>query len=119
VTAAGLFTGCALPGCKTIVEQPGEVCADCLAAFGGRIKVIDTTGRTADEVAAELEQRDTETMAMYATLVELPYESSTEPPVQLNEPERKRNQVCWMCEERRTCTPTPAGWECDTCQGIQ
>jgi hypothetical protein len=33
-------------------------------------------------------------------------------------PERKPMQVCWMCEERRTCTATPQGWECDRCSAI-
>ena len=32
--------------------------------------------------------------------------------------ERRQGQICWLCEERRTCTLVPAGWECDTCRGV-
>lgn len=34
------------------------------------------------------------------------------------EPETRRNQRCWICEELHTCTRTPQGWECPTCQTI-
>lgn len=33
-------------------------------------------------------------------------------------PERRRNQVCWMCEDRRTCTQVAGRWECDPCQAV-
>lgn len=36
--------------------------------------------------------------------------------------ERKQNQRCWMCTERRTCTRVRVGaqdrWECDPCQAV-
>ncbi len=35
------------------------------------------------------------------------------------EAERKANQGCWMCEERRTCSKQATGWECDTCLEIR
>ena len=36
-------------------------------------------------------------------------------------PEYKRNQLCWACEERRTCRPDPdhpGRWICRTCEAI-
>jgi len=32
--------------------------------------------------------------------------------------EPKRNQLCWLCEQRRTCTKQPGGWECEACRGV-
>lgn len=32
---------------------------------------------------------------------------------------RRRNQVCWLCTNRRTCDRKEIGWECDECQKIQ
>ena len=29
--------------------------------------------------------------------------------------ERRQNQLCWLCENRRTCTKQANGWECDDC----
>ncbi len=34
-------------------------------------------------------------------------------------PQRKANQRCWLCEERRTCTKAERGWECGTCQQVR
>ncbi|TKV35314.1 hypothetical protein CFA71_24555 [Mycobacteroides abscessus subsp. bolletii] len=31
---------------------------------------------------------------------------------------RKAMQVCWMCEERRSCTHIGGRWECDQCRDI-
>lgn len=39
-------------------------------------------------------------------------------PAATAEPETRRNQRCWICDERHTCTRTPQGWECPTCQTI-
>jgi hypothetical protein len=33
--------------------------------------------------------------------------------------ERKQNQTCWLCEQRRTCTQADHGWECDDCRQVQ
>lgn len=32
---------------------------------------------------------------------------------------RRRGQTCWLCVERRTCTQTPHGWECDRCRAVR
>ncbi|MFI7524550.1 hypothetical protein [Nocardia salmonicida] len=34
-----------------------------------------------------------------------------------NEPQR-RNQTCWMCEQRRACVQVASGWECRDCRRI-
>lgn len=70
-------------------------------------------------------KRDTETQAAYAVLL-----AGGDPAVaaggrptavstSAQEPERKANQRCWMCEQRRTCTKQTHGWECDTCREIR
>jgi hypothetical protein len=28
------MTDCVLPGCKTVVDEPGDTCPECVAAFG-------------------------------------------------------------------------------------
>ena len=32
---------------------------------------------------------------------------------------RKANQLCWLCEERRTCTHIAGRWDCDKCREVQ
>ncbi|KZM71099.1 hypothetical protein AWN90_42055 [Nocardia terpenica] len=31
----------------------------------------------------------------------------------------KRNQKCWLCEQRRSCILAERGWECRTCRKIR
>lgn len=70
-------------------------------------------------------ERDAQTRAAYAALLAGADPArvaavSSHPMVQEGKagPERKANQRCWMCEQRRTCTRQPAGWECDLCLQI-
>lgn len=170
---------CALPGCRALVVEPGDVCPTCRAAFGDYLAPVERDSATAaDEVAARYAARDDAVRSAYAarqTLVGVGdvYESPGAPvapwrgceaglrvrvtglygdgdtaeyealagdehraliasrelaqfwrkvtdpvPVPAVEPETRRNQRCWICEERHTCTRTPQGWECPTCQTI-
>jgi hypothetical protein len=78
---------------------------------------------TADAQAS----RDSETQTTYAVLfaggdpalVEAAVGRRLPTPKPPEEPERKANQRCWMCEERRTCTKQANGWECDACREIR
>ena len=100
-----LFPVCVLPGCGLPAGQVGEACPDCRAAFGDRLQRRPSgTPMT----TAQIEERDTEVKQAYAAMrrkVNGPAEG-----------ERVRNQICWLCEERRTCTRRDGAWECDSCQ---
>jgi hypothetical protein len=103
---------CALPGCRVVVAEPGDVCPGCRAAFGDYLAPVERDPEvTAEEVAARYSARDDVVRAVYAARQAL-----TNAPVA--GPETRRNQRCWICEERHTCTRTPQGWECPTCQTI-
>lgn len=117
---------CVLPGCTNTVAEQGRPCQDCVAAFGDYLRIGEGPGLTAQQQAA----RDSETMHMYALQLKhdhqqigaktaLPDVDEVPPaPPSKEEPERKANQRCWMCEERHTCTKEPHGWECDNCRSI-
>jgi hypothetical protein len=98
-----LFPECVLPGCKNLVEAIGHPCSDCLAAFGPDSLIQIRPGRplTEDQIA----ERDDYTRAAYAAQ-------------RATGVEAKRNQTCWLCEQRRTCTKQEHGWECDACRRI-
>ncbi|MGH3403340.1 MAG: hypothetical protein ACRDRJ_12720 [Streptosporangiaceae bacterium] len=113
-----LFDDCALPGCRNLVDRPGQPCGECLAAFGGYLR--DTgRDRPAAEVAAELAERDRAVAAVYAErrqMAPLP-----EPCPAEHETAWRRGQLCWCCEERRACRADPARpgrWICKSCAGI-
>jgi hypothetical protein len=107
-----LFATCPLPGCSYLTSSPGEPCDDCTEAFGGDSLIRLRRGQpmTNDEIA----ERDGGVRAAYAArlLVVEPVDGL----------ERKRNQTCWLCTARRTCTNVPFGpgaqprWECDDCR---
>lgn len=109
---ATLFDGCALPGCAVPVATPGDVCQSCRAAFGDMLNVrTDGLARDPEQVRADLAARDASTREQYraqAATVAAAQQVST----------RKRNQICWLCEERRTCTSTAGRWECADCKTL-
>ena len=100
-----LFADCVLPGCDLPVEQVGQPCPDCLAAFGDRLQ-RRPEGRPL--TAAEIEARDAEVEQAYADA-----RRHLDGPL---EGDRRQNQTCWLCQERHTCTRRAGGWECDSCQ---
>lgn len=102
-----LFAGlprCVLPGCAALVEVVGTPCDGCLTAFG---LLLRATG-TAPMTAAEIDERDQAVADAYREQRE----------IAAADVERRANQRCWICEERRTCTRAPAGWECAACVAI-
>jgi hypothetical protein len=111
--ADALFPQCVLPGCKNPVEQVGRPCADCARAFGGDSLIQLRVGQpmTAEKIA----ERDEGIKAAYAAMREVRIADGLE---------AKRNQICWLCHERRTCTKVPFGfgtelrWECAECRKI-
>lgn len=123
---AGKLAGprCILPGCRNVVEVQGLPCAECVEIFGDTLRQTDGPRMTAEAQA----KRDRETHATYAVLLsggdparapEAGGRAAATPEgLKPEQPERKPNQRCWMCEERRTCTRQPQGWECDKCMEI-
>jgi hypothetical protein len=108
-----LFSECVLPGCKNLTEAPGHPCADCVNAFGGDSLIQIRLGQPLTE--HQIAERDEGIKAAYAAQRELRIADGVE---------AKRNQTCWLCHERRTCTKVPFGfgtelrWECATCREI-
>lgn len=120
MTSTDIQPTCVLPGCSNPVHEQGRPCEECVAAFGDYLRVGHGPGLTAEQQAA----RDAETMrgyAMHTPPIEPP--PARRPPQAparpAQEPERKQNQTCWMCERRRTCTKQEHGWECDECLTIR
>lgn len=102
---ATLFETCVIPACNNPTVEVGRPCGQCIgdfsaAGFGPMLARIAAPGLTAEQIA----ERD---QAMAATQR------------RMREPERRANQLCWICDERRTCTREHAGWECADCRGIQ
>lgn len=97
---AATFTGCALPGCSEVVAEPGDVCPACQFAFGDMLR---PTSRPID--LKSLAARDESTRQAYRAQA-------------VTAAERKPMQLCWLCEQRRTCTRTSLGWECDDCHEV-
>lgn len=98
-----LFPQCVLPGCKNLVEKVGHPCPDCKAAFGPKLR------RGRPMTAAQIEERDDYVRAAYAAQREQRIADGLE---------AKRNQLCWLCQERRTCIKCERGWECADCRRI-
>lgn len=98
-----LFAECALPGCVNPADEAGGPCPECTSLFDGAAGgwTIRRSEGGASETAEQVVDRKTEQRIAQALATT---------------PERKPNQVCWLCEERRTCTKEPGGWECDSCR---
>jgi len=112
---------CILPGCNNPTDEQGRPCDECLADCGDFLQMSDGPAMTAEQQAARDDgirrrytlQRECEARAVAPADLSRPIAG-----IGSTEPERKRNQRCWMCEERHTCTKGEHGWECDTCREI-
>jgi hypothetical protein len=104
--AWSLFATCVLPGCRDLVEDAGDVCPCCVAAFGTLLRQVPEAERLNAEQIAE---RDQVVQQLYRE------RRTSEPAAASDEREWKPNQLCWLCEQRRLCTPAEHGWECRTC----
>jgi hypothetical protein len=127
-----LFATCALPGCQNPVAEGGEVCPGCLAGCGEYLR----PARPSEPPLTEqiLAERDAAVADMYRRRRELVAAAKTGDPdaarlarmetrliaqIPTGDGNRKPMQNCWLCEERHTCTKTPQGWECGSCQAVQ
>jgi len=123
-TTPSLFAECPLPGCISPVDDPRWPCGECDAALAGYIRPSAQLV-TVEEATAILADRDEAVAAIYAerrTMAPLPEMAQATPTVRPGPqaqppaatravaahdagPECKRNQLCWVCEERHTCRP--------------
>lgn len=108
-----LFATCALPGCGNPVTWWGEACGDCVAAFGGYLRPAAGD----DPVLTENDLVDRDRAVVQAQVCQqvIAAGATTAAAEARDEPIRRRNQTCWLCEQRRTCSQMPQGWECDEC----
>lgn len=115
-----LFATCALPGCSNPVSSWGEACPDCVSAFAGFLRPAgddqpalteqDLVDRDGDVAQARDCQRAIAAGAALGTTAAVNEAR--------DQPDRRRNQTCWLCEQRRTCCRMPQGWECDACRQV-
>lgn len=101
---------CLVQGCATPVETTGVVCTLCQDLFEGYM-VYNPNGHRPTE--AELAAADAGLRRAHEQQIAVERASAHTNPV------RRANQICWMCEQRRTCTQQQQGWECDTCLQIR
>ncbi|MEO9330186.1 hypothetical protein [Gordonia aurantiaca] len=114
-----LFPRCVLPGCINLVATQGHPCSECRTIFGDMLH--HRPGGT-PLTAHQQHERDADTLAAYKArlLVDPDPERRRYARNQASEAGEipKPNQMCWLCEERRTCTKIAGRWECRTCQQI-
>ncbi|KAF0966401.1 hypothetical protein MLGJGCBP_00420 [Rhodococcus sp. T7] len=101
LTQLDLFAPCAIPTCETPVTESGDVCTGCQNAFG---HMLQPRPPAPGDVSPQLE--DAHTVGVPAGAI---------PTASTNDPDRKANQRCWLCEERRTCQKVSGRWECRAC----
>ena len=94
---------CVLPGCRERVDRIGQACDSCIAAFGSYLVAVDGDPLTAEAIA----ERDAGTRDSYVRMLTPPTETQPE--------NRRQNQTCWLCEQRRACTLVDDRWECAAC----
>lgn len=108
-----LFATCALPGCHHDVAEWGDVCTDCVQAAGDYLRPASGPRLTEDDIGDRDRQLRDVLRAQHsitATATATGTATATQP---------ERNHTCWLCEQRRTCTNTEHGWECDDCRQVQ
>jgi hypothetical protein len=113
------------PACHQPSAADGLACPACVEAARPFIRRADGTAPADAEIAALLGEVDPDgpespLAGDTAPVVERPA-SVVEAPGPPAVPERKQNQQCWVCEERRTCTPdpdNPGRWICGACREL-
>lgn len=112
---------CILPGCTNPSSEQGLPCDECLATCSDFLRMGAGPAMTAEQQAARddairhryMLQRECAARSIAPEDMSRPI-AAPRPA----EPERKRNQRCWLCEERHTCTKCERGWECDNCRAV-
>ena len=112
----GITLGLCPVGSCTELTVDGEPCEQCMALFDGshggwrlqraRIDVVEEAPAAESRPVLEVDVK----VAAKLRRAELARPAP--------EGERRANQVCWLCEQRRACTKQPQGWECAECQEL-
>jgi len=96
-----MFSDCVIPGCRNLVSDADDACDSCRTPFGhylvfnpGPPPSVNIRRTPLDVEPRSPERRD-----------------QPEPGGEKRVPQK----LCWLCEQRRTCTAQPRGWECDRC----
>jgi hypothetical protein len=76
--------------------------------MAGYLHRVDGPGMNREQ----LRERDARVLAVYQVQRQIAADTAA------TEPERKRNQTCWLCDQRRTCVQTARGWECVLCRQV-
>jgi hypothetical protein len=107
LTQPPLFDLCPVPRCGQLPVDDGRPCGDCCREIAaGYIREVGPAATGPEPT--------------------LPPSTATRlvtPPQPAPGGERKANQLCWMCDQRRTCRPDPAfeharvqRWICPACE---
>ncbi|MEV0773570.1 hypothetical protein [Nocardia salmonicida] len=99
--------------CAGWVLDDGQVCRTCLAEFGDYLQRLPDPGPAVDDAPAQATDRPADTHGDRAA--PSPAEQAEDT---TQEPER-RNQRCWLCEDRRTCVEVAGRWECRRCRQLE
>jgi hypothetical protein len=111
-----LFPQCPMAGCRNMVGDPRHPCPDCTALFGPYLRPAESAV-SAEEFTALTAAADARVAKVMAQRAAMPPAAA---PAAAG-PERRRNQLCWCCGQRRTCrrdTATRNGWICQDCEAI-
>jgi hypothetical protein len=126
-----LFGDCPMPGCRNLVDDLLRPCPECAVIFA---EYIQPSSRevTAEQVTAELAAGAAAVAAVFAERrYMIPLDAAPAPEPAAPELSRavaqslglayKPGQVCWCCEERRSCRldpDQPDRWICKKCEEI-
>lgn len=113
-----LLPTCVLPGCARPTDAVGHPCGECVAIFDGQpggwrlVRNADAEPMTEEAIT----ERDDAVREQHRLQAEA---------APVDDRPRKRNQLCWLCDQRRTCTQVQPRdvlgreWECDECLVIE
>lgn len=117
-----LFAECCLPGCRLPSDVEGGPCPSCAALFDGTAGWTLQRGQGVAETAEQVAARKAGQCMAQTLALTAPSGATADAPAAASRRvvalERRQNQRCWLCEERRTCVKARDGWECDACTGI-
>lgn len=106
-----------------VLTEQGPVCGVCRAELGDYLQPLPAAPAAVTEAGtAQTEPQppaeSTPATGSAVTLARLRRLLPDSPPPPPPSTAERRNQRCWMCEERRTCIQVGGKWECRECRAI-
>ena len=114
MTSNELFPRCALPGCANPTDTQGHPCGTCRRDFNTLLR--HNPAGTPMSATAQAD-RDQAVHHAYTLQAELAAAGDRALAIETGHRD-KPGQVCWLCEERRSCIRVHGRWECRTCRHI-